>query len=290
MVKLVLLSAALVTVGSLWSPARSQANPTPSSAPVRICTRGELRTALGDSTQGRRVEAATYLGELCGEERDLMIEALVSPAHEVRVNAMLGLAQLGDSLALSAIRSVLLDPAADPRDVCWAAEALARARDVHSLSAIREVAEMTDKEWLRRGLSEAVDLLRNPDLARPLVVHSGGYVFFRFLLDDIATIYIPWGEAQYARLTLNQEDHRQICDMLQNGVLADPGVYEASNHLVIELRDGRRAKIVWHGDCFCVPAPSVYDDIGFCTRSTELAQYLTRALGATLEAVPGLRP
>jgi len=272
---------------------------------VRVRTEKELRDDLfgSDYPPG---SAREQLRVLWDGHVPLLTEVYASSNRRVREYAARGLSMIGSEEALEPVRAVLRDSLRDSRDVIEAAVALAYAGDAESIPDAQRVLNRIERGIERSDagsreeltllylnkyfLLEAIARMERPDRNRPIIDLHGPLVEYRFLLEDIASIKlssdlpvglpeelclnpVPW------EVVLREDEFRDICDLLQDGEIVRWAYGGIDRFLIVELSDGRRSALSWHGEEFVPMEPKwTWMDEGLGVWSPPLASYLERHL------------
>ena len=206
--------ALLVVCGSLQALCASHDFCIAEPEPVRVSTRAEFRAAVMDTARETASLATVQLRHLSAMDRDIMLEALGAPLLRTRAAAMQALASVGDSLSRSALLAVVADSTRPSEEVAEA-ERLLSAMDQSAPTAQILV----------------------PDIVRGVI--------YRFLLDDVSTIHIAKCGDGHVAHAFDENAHREICDLLQDGKW-DFGEWPEARHcLVFQLKDGSSQALGW---------------------------------------------
>lgn len=238
------LAAAVLLV----SAGSTLANPLPgppSVLPVR--TLAELKSALEgprDPGFANAVSQATALGpeytwilaELAQrDDLDMMLDLVFS-----------GLAKNGDPESLAVLREVVADTARPPFVRCFAASALAKARDRDAVPLLQELVSLPQQGGLTVELKRAIRCLESPGSCRELLRFRGDVVRFGFLLDDIESI--EYSQRRPAiEYSFDPSEFRELCDLIQTGSKVIAHTYRSSGKLLFRLKDGTEASFSTDG-------------------------------------------
>jgi hypothetical protein len=294
-------------------PAPTRGNPTAPPSPTRIESVEEIRSDLADSLSGASWRQTRRLEYLWDGRRDLLIELSGGGSRGVRKAAIQALGRIGDPESRAALRAVIAGPDEKLEILKETAYALAVARDTLSIPLVQAAIDRIgndsgadSKEARRRSLykarlEDALACLRRPDLRRPLLLHDGQFIRYRFLLDDIEAITLIddplYGFPaelrrlkEHGRHRFDPSEHRTICDLLQDGKRVKWPGWLGQECLEIRLHDGRSVALNRKGSRFSLYGPGRFWVKQFCVDSPGLAAYLDDAIASAEERGGGDAP
>jgi len=282
----------------LASSEASWANPYIEPKPRRIQSLADVEAAIRDAKAA--VGFGQEMSTLWDGRRDLLLEATRGPNEYLARRAMFGLAAIGDADAKAALVGILADSSVSFERRFAAAGALSWTGpvDASCLELLRRFGAEAREHGRIYGDAAILYLARarRPDMQRPLISMGPMFLEFRFLLDDIAEVYVLDNPMAFVssgviysetpsdeknRHVFKPDEYRHICALLQDGVSYHPQMLTEGSYLVFELKDGRQMAIVRDRSTFWAHESDAgnWASPWFSVRCDSLARYIDRALG-----------
>ncbi len=259
-------------------PDASYANPTPPSPPYAIRTADDLRDALATNYGLGRYAAVRQLRRLGPRNLPLVEEALESQYEDVQRAAITALAYIGNAAAQELLLKVVQDSTLYEGIRVAAAEALADTRDKSFIPVLEEITKETDNDYVRRFVRKAIERIHSPRFDAPLMVLEEQALWFRFVLDDIASIRITDIHGEIIH-TFPFTSYQTICDLLQEGRPARFTMHMEVRELRIELKDGSLAILGIHENQVVYKDWSRYwHSWGFSMSNSKLMPFVEEAI------------
>jgi hypothetical protein len=254
--------------------------PNPRPDPGPLLSAEELKQSLNDSLTNQPPRGARQLIGLSEQYRPLMIHALENRYENVRLAAVDALALIGDAESIKVLCEYLQE-VHDNRDLAiGTAEALSKAHARSAIPVIREVLEANQDRYVQEYLNRAIERIENPGHFVPLVETRFGGVITNFLMDDIQAIYFEDKGTEYKERRpyyFNEDEWQHILTLVRRAKAGVPGGYPIRQSLVIELKDGREARLRENKGVFHYMNDSYFfhsNNEHYCMESSELSEYL----------------
>lgn len=270
------------------------ANPYVEPQPSRVASLQDLGLGASDSTSySGGARGVAYLDNLWDGRTGLLTRLLHSDDFSRRRAAMKGLARIGTSEALAALRAAITDTSMSLGERVELARALGAAADTQAIPLLDSLSVDAYKESSVFGdvVELAIRLIKRPDLRRPLVERGEHFLEFRFLLDDVSAIYQLRDPLTFAyggqiattgrsvegrRMDFTRDEFRTVCDLLQDGTFHSPSMVTCGGFLVIELVDGRHVALTRSGNSYWLRDEWNLVTLPFCVRADSLTRHVDR--------------
>ena len=268
-----------LTLALLYRLNTAGANPFPPDPEPQLIGADSLLKALEAHATINRADAVQQLRILGSSNLPVLRAAIRIPYDDVQRAAFAALANIGSLESVAMLRAAFQDTSLS-RDVrIAAAEALGDARDTGSISMLEDAARRSADRYFPRALRKAIRRMSEPDCDRPIMSFDNGRVWFRFLREDVASVFVADYDGR-VKYTFDAAGSERVFDLLNESVGAGHvGEVITMDNLQIALRDGRKALLWMSGSNFAYADTSrFWHRTPFIVDNPELRDYISRSV------------